>query len=265
DLQFLRAARPLVALPFAGRNRYLRRMAGLIDRFIAPSAFLRQQYIAQGWPADAILTLANGMDRRRLLQVEGVVLPEPPARPHFGFLGSLAWQKGVHLLVEAFNQLPPPAQANASLTIYGSDQAFPAYGAELRALAAHPHIRFAGPIAYDQVGAALQQLDVLVVPSLWYENSPLVIQEAYVVGVPVIASDLGALPEKVEDGVTGRLFPPGDSAALATLLQEFITQPMLSAQLSAAITPPPTVEEHAAQVVALYHGLLAEGPKTHRR
>lgn len=258
DLHPLRVARPLVALPFAWRNRYLRRMAGKIDRFIAPSEFLRRQYIDQGWPAAAIVTLENGMDRRRLLHVDGVELPAPPARPHFGFLGSLAWQKGVHLLVEAFNQLPPAAQAHAALTIYGSDQAFPAYGAELRALAAHEHIRFAGPIAYDQVGAALQQLDVLVVPSLWYENSPLVIQEAYVVGVPVIASDLGALPEKVADGVTGRLFPPGDCAALGRLLQEFIAQPTLAPQLSAAITPPPTVEEHAAQVVALYNELLLQ-------
>ncbi len=251
DLHWLRAARPLVALPFATRNRYLRRLADGVDRFIAPSEFLRQQYITQGWPAAKISTLENGMDRQRLFDAPLDAVPVPPARPHFGFIGSLAWQKGIHVLIEAFNQLP----ATAALTIYGSDQAFPEYGAQLRALATHPHIRFAGSIAYEEVGAALRQLDALVVPSLWYENSPLVIQEAYVMGVPVIASDLGALPEKVIDGVTGRLFPPGDSKALAALLREFIDDPAALTALRPGITPPPTVEAHAMQICALYEEL----------
>lgn len=254
DLQLLRTARPLVAVPFAWRNRYLRQMAEQIDLFIAPSEFLRQQYIGQGWSAGQIVTLENGMDRRRLLahQDTGEV-----SRQHvqIGFIGSLAWQKGVHHLVEAFERLPAGLQERALLTVYGSDQAFPDYGAELRALAQHPHIRFAGAVAYDQIGTVLHELDLLVVPSLWYENSPLVIQEAYVVGVPVVASDLGALPEKVQDGITGRLFPPGDSAALASLLAELIHKPSQLSKLAAAITPPPTVEEHAAAVVMLYQKL----------
>ncbi len=256
DLQGLRAARPLVALPFAWRNRYLRRVSAHIDHFIAPSEFLRQQYIGQGWPATRISTLENGMDRQRLQGVQGVTPPVPAARPHFGFIGSLAWQKGVHVLIEAFNQLPAEQQEQAALTIYGSDHAFPDYGARLRAAATHPHIRLAGSVAYDQVGAVLQQLDFLVVPSLWYENSPLVIQEAYVVGVPVLASNLGALPEKVVDGKTGRLFPAGDSAALATLLQAIIEEPTVRGQLQSAITPPPTVEEHATAVTELYKRLV---------
>lgn len=255
DLAWLRAARPLVALPFAARNRYLRRMADQVDHVIAPSEFLRQQYIAQGWSAAKISMVENGMDRQRLVNAPVDAVPTPPARPHFGFIGSLAWQKGIHVLIEAFNQLP----ATTALTIYGSDQAFPDYGAQLRALATHPHIRFAGSIAYEEVGAALRQLDALVVPSLWYENSPLVIQEAYVMGVPVIASDLGALPEKVIDGVTGRLFPPGDSGALVALLQAFVNEPAALKALRAGITPPPTVEAHASRIAALYDDLLMQG------
>lgn len=253
DLERLRRLRPLVALPFAYRNHYLRRMVNQIDRFIAPSDFLRQQYIDQGWPAAKLVTLENGMDRRRLVDAPSLGLPEPHARPHFGFIGSLAWQKGVHILVEAFNQLPP----NAALTIYGSDRAFPDYGAELRNLARHPHIRFAGAIEFDQVGAALRQFDALIVPSLWYENSPLVIQEAYVMGVPVIASRLGALTEKVQEQKTGLLFPPGNSAALATLLQSMIDQPAQLQALRQGIQAPPTLEEHTAQVIKLYQEQLA--------
>ena len=116
------------------------------------------------------------------------------------------------MLVEAFNRLP---EAAAALTIYGSETAFPDYAAEVRTLAAHPNIRFAGPLDHRHVGAALRQMDCLVVPSVWYENSPLVIQEAFAMGLPVIASRLGALAEKVQDGRTGYLFAPGDSADLA--------------------------------------------------
>ena len=252
DLAGLRRLRPVVALPFAYRNAYLRRMGGQIDRFIAPSEFLRQQYIDQGWPVHKIVTLENGMDRRRLLDAPSLDLPEPSARPHFGFIGSLAWQKGVHILIEAFNQLP----MNAALTIYGSDSAFPDYGAELRRLARHPHIRFAGPIGFDQVGTALRQLDALIVPSLWYENSPLVIQEAYVMGVPVLASRIGALTEKVQEQKNGLLFAPGDSDALAALLQSVIDDPAQLQTLRRGIHPPPTIEEHTVQVINLYEEQL---------
>ncbi len=144
DLQGLRRLRPLVALPFVYRNAYLRKMAAQIDLFHAPSEFLRQQYIKQGFPAHKIVTLEYGMDRQRLTDAPDINLPTPPARPHFGFIGSLAWQKGVHVLIEAFNQLP----ANAALTIYGSETVFPDYVAELRQLAKHPNLRFAGVVGW---------------------------------------------------------------------------------------------------------------------
>jgi glycosyltransferase involved in cell wall biosynthesis len=253
DLAPLRLARPLIALPFAYRNAYLRQVAGQIDLFLSPSEFLRGQYVRQGFPAERIRVLENGVDRDRLEVEPAVPLAEPPARPHFGFLGSLAWQKGVHVLVEAFNRLPPNA---AALTIYGSDRAFPEYGAQLRALATHPNIRFAGALDYRSVGAALRQLDALVVPSVWYENSPLVIQEAYAAGVPVIASRLGALAEKVQEGVTGRLFAAGDSEDLARVLRDVIAQPERLAGLRPNLHPGPDMAEHARALAALYAELM---------
>ena len=256
DLHWLRRLRPLVALPFAYRNRYLRRMVAQIDRFIAPSHFLRQQYVDQGFPGERITVLENGQDPARLDPSRRSPWPEPPGRPHFAFLGSLAWQKGVHVLVEAFNRLPD----GASLTIYGSEP-FPEYAAEVKALARHPGIRFAGPIPYEQVGDALGQVDALVVPSLWYENSPLVIQEAYAAGVPVVASRLGALTEKVQDGITGRLFPPGDVEALARLLAELAEEPAQLKALAARVTPPPTMQEHVQALAAIYQELLAASPR----
>jgi glycosyltransferase involved in cell wall biosynthesis len=252
DLHRLRALRPLVALPLAYRNLYLSRQAGQVDLFIAPSEFLRQQYIQQGFPADRIVTIENGMDTSRLAGYGNPQIPHDATHVQFGFLGSLAWQKGVHVLVEAFNRMPP----NARLVVYGSDRVFPEYAAEVRSLAKHPGIRFAGALDYRRIGGALCELDCLVTPSLWFENSPLVIQEAFSLGIPVVASRLGALVEKVDDGRTGRLFEPGSVDDLARVLQELVDQPAQLGELARNTVAPPTMASHAQQLLGLYAELL---------
>jgi glycosyltransferase involved in cell wall biosynthesis len=257
DLHWLRALRPLVALPLAYRNLYLSGQARLLDQFIAPSEFLRQEYVRQGFPADRIVTIENGMDADRLAGPGRPRIPHDAEHLRFGFLGSLAWQKGVHVLVEAFNQLPPGAQ----LAIYGSDRSFPEYADELRGLAQHPGIRFAGAVDYRQIGEVLRGLDCLVVPSLWYENSPLVIQEAFSVGVPVLASRLGALVEKVDDRRTGRLFEPGSVDDLARVMRELVEHPAELGELAHNTVIPPTMESHAEELVRLYGELLTRAPQ----
>lgn len=251
DLRALRMARLPLGLLFAYRNRYLARLCAGVDLFVAPSRFLRDQYVRHGFPAERIVVLENGLDTARLQHEPDPPLPVPLTRPHFGFLGALAWQKGVHVLIDAFNQMPQ----NASLTVYGDETTFPDYVARLKAAARHPHIRFAGRLDPRYVGAALRQMDALIVPSLWYENSPVTIQEAFAVGVPVIASRLGALAEKVQDGVTGRLFAAGDSADLARVLGELTAQPEQLALLRANIRSGPTIEQHAAELLNLYDRL----------
>lgn len=249
DLTPLRALRPLVALPLAYRNQTLRAATSLIDHFFAPSAFLRDRYVEQGFDGARIQVIENGMDLERL-HAGGEAARPAGNGLRVGYLGALAWQKGPHVLVDAFNRLP--ADTTARLTLHGSGDAFPAYAATLRATVRHPAISLAAPVPYDDVGRVLRTFDVLVVPSLWYENSPLVIQEAYALGIPVVASNLGALAEKVADGRTGRLFPPGDAAALATLLQDLSVHPEQLAAWRDQITPPPAMPAHAAEIAAVY-------------
>jgi glycosyltransferase involved in cell wall biosynthesis len=252
DLRGLRAVRPLVALPLAYRNAALRRTVEGVDLFIAPSEFLRRRYIGEGFPGQHIRVLENGLDVERLAAEPPSPLPSPPGRPHFGFIGALAPHKGVHVLIDAFNRLPP----GAALTIYGNEDALPAYVAELKALARHPHVRLAGQLDPRAVGAALRQMDCLVVPSLWYENSPVVIQEAFACGRPVIASRVGALEEKVQDGVTGYLFPAADAEALARIMQAMMDDPARLASLAANVRPGPTIGEHAEALLEIYRSLL---------
>ncbi len=88
------------------------------------------------------------------------------------------------------------------------------YGRDLRPMATNPSIAFMGSFANDQVADVLSQIDVLVVLSIWYENSPLTIHEAFMAGIPVIASNIGGMAEHVHHMENGLLFEVGDPADL---------------------------------------------------
>jgi glycosyltransferase involved in cell wall biosynthesis len=102
----------------------------------------------------------------------------------------------------------------------------------------------------------LAQLDVIVVPSLWYETFCFVISEAFAMGVPVIASDLGVVGERVRHGVDGLLFAPGDVDQLAQALQTVHDDPNLINRLRQNIPPIGTVAEHTAVIAQLYYEIL---------
>jgi glycosyltransferase involved in cell wall biosynthesis len=252
DLRKYRTLRPLIALPLAYRNLYLQGVSGKIDLFVAPSEFLRRQYIRQSFPGSRIATIEHGLDRTRLADASGCLLPLPATRPHFGYIGSIASHKGVHVLVEAFNRLP----ADAALTLYGSESGFPEYADRVRGMVRHPHVRFAGPLDHRCIGTALRQLDYLVMPSIWYETYGLVIHEAFAAGVPVVASRLGALPEAVEDGLNGRLFSAGDPDDLARVLRELLDEPQQLARLAKNIRPGPDIHAHGQLLLSIYRSLV---------
>jgi glycosyltransferase involved in cell wall biosynthesis len=138
--------------------------------------------------------------------------------------------------------------------VWGDPAVFPDYAARLRHLLdrCEADARLMGRIPNERVGEVLAESDVVVVPSLWYENSPIVIQEARAAGVPVIASDHGALSEKVRHGVDGLLFPPGDAAALRSALARLWEEPQLLSRLRAGIRPPNDMAGHVTALEALY-------------
>ena len=122
--------------------------------------------------------------------------------------------KAPHLLLEAASGLPP---GSVSVELFGEPVDYhgdSSYRERLAPLLSQPHVQVRGRIAHDDVARVLSNLDVLVVPSIWPENSPLVIREAFLAGVPVVASRIGGIPETVTDGVNGLLFTPGDAADL---------------------------------------------------
>lgn len=221
----------------------------------APTPFVRDLYTALGFASDRVVVRPKGLDRPP--EIEPLLADwrkRPPDAPlHAGYLGSLSPQKGVHILIEAVNQLPTE---KVRLTIYGDPTVMPDYVAELRALAGHPGISFAGPVARSAVWETLARLDLMVMPSLWYEAAPTTIREAFAVGTPVVASDLGTMPDLVVDGRNGRLFPPGDSAALADILHDYADHPERLAALAAGVEPDRPMEAHVADLLAGYRQVL---------
>lgn len=235
------------------RERYIKGFLALVDRFIAPSEFLKKRYVEWGLPPDRISVIENG-------QPPTAPAPWRPAEGNgdsvFGYFGQITPYKGLDVLLKAFNLLPAKVRELCRLEIHGGvpDISAPDFSRAIeQALeSAPPQVRYAGAYASDDLPTRMAGLDWVVVPSIWWENSPLVIQEAFVHRRPVICSNIGGMAEKVTDGKNGLHFRVGNAASLAEKLMLAVTQRGLLDKLRAGITPPPTIDESAESCLRVY-------------
>lgn len=246
--RWLRPTLPAIAGLCALRNHALRKILRSAKRLIAPTEFVRQWYAAHDVPKDKLVTLIPGL--------------EPPPTPHpqkqdpsapvrFAYIGGLSWQKGVHVLIEAFGQI----QGEAELWIAGDESFDPDYVAHLRTLAT-PRVRFLGRLTREQVWQTLAKVDVVTVPTLWYETFSFIVSEAFSLGLPVVASRLGPLNDRVRDSIDGFSVPPDDREAWRATLQRLVDAPELRAHLRANVEPAMTLEEHTRHIESLYSQLV---------
>ncbi len=250
----LSALSPLMSPLFWLRQGVIRRQMRHVEGFICPSQFLRDQYVRAGYPAKRFQILENGLDLSPLADARS---ERTTPVGHYAYIGSLAWQKGVHTLVEAFRTMP----AAAELRIWGETRTFPDYVDRLREqIEGHGNIHLEGRLAREGIGAALAWADYLIVPSLWWENSPTVILEANAAGVPVIASRLGAMQEKVTDGISGLLFEAGDVQDLIRTLRRTLEEPDLWQSLRAGLPQVIGMPEHALQIESIYNTVCKRDP-----
>lgn len=235
------------------REAFMRELLSRIAVFIAPSEFVRQRFIASGIPDARIKLLDNGFDAARFQDIRR----NASKMLRFGFIGNLMAAKGTHILIEAFNRMPP---GRAELRIYGAVASYKSslgnYDGFLKRIAARDNIRFMGGFDNRDIGGILSQIDVLVVPSLWYENSPLVIHEAFMARVPVIASRIGGIPGLVTDGQGGFLFDPGDVDGLAEKMQRVIADPSILDGLKKSFPRVKSIEENALELERIYGSLV---------
>jgi glycosyltransferase involved in cell wall biosynthesis len=218
-----------------------------IQLAVSPSPALAKEYARLGW------------DPRRITVSDYGFAVQPPtpratrgSKVTIGFVGTMAWHKGAHVLVEATRLL----RGAFEVVIAGDPNVGPEYHAGLKRAAAGLPIRFEGAFDRNHVARIYGQLDVLVVPSLWPENSPLVIHEAFMHGVAVVGARMGGIPDLIEDGVAGFTYDAFSPAALAAALQRFVDDPGLAARLAARAPAVKTIAEDACEWEARYESLL---------
>jgi glycosyltransferase involved in cell wall biosynthesis len=234
-------ASPITDADVRRRLAYARHVVDMIDVSVAPSASVADDYVRFGAARERVEVCRLGHPIGGQPRIDGTARGERPLR--IGYVGSLSWHKGVHVLIEAASHL----RGRFEVSIRGDSSVDPAYAGELAAAAAKLPVRFDGAFEREALADVYGAVDVLVVPSIWPENAPLVIQEARHYRVPVVASRIGGLPEFVRDGVDGRLFDPGSIAELQQILQELIEDPGQLARLSAADTEVKSIETDAAE------------------
>jgi GT2 family glycosyltransferase len=181
------------------------------------------------------------------------------------FAGSLMQSKAPGLVLDALELLPPDAvhvEFVGSVTPYHGDYS---YASGLLGRLGTPAVQRYGPAPHERVLDAMTRSDVLVVPSIWIENAPFVIKEAFGCGIPVVASRLGGMAELVDDGVNGLLFTPGDAHSLADALRRIANEPDLLRSLERGIRPPLTIEAEAANLEMLYRANVSPSRKGYVR
>ena len=236
------------------RQTYIQRFFDLVDSFISPSQFLADRYIAWGVPAAKMTVLEN------------IVGPAPAdiARPannstlRIGFFGQTTRLKGINVLLDAAEMLDDDVAV--VFDVYGDDSDQPDEFREefaVRRKEAGRRVRFHGAYDNRRVDALMQQVDVVLVASIWWENSPVVIQEAIRNRRPVICSNIGGMAEKIRPGRDGWHLTPGDPTELAALVTRLAADRVevtaMAASLRDPVAPSVTVDAH----LALYGGLLA--------
>ncbi len=225
------------------RKAYIMRFLDLVDHFISPSQFLADRYIAWGIPAAKMTVIEN---------VISVAEPAPPEKPRaagaplrVGFFGQISFLKGIHILLDAARMLEQEEVDNVVFDIHGDYSNQPAeFQADVlaRLEKAGSNVRFHGPYDKTRVDRLMRSEDVVLIPSIWWENSPVVIQECLRNRRPIIASNIGGMAEKVRPGLDGWHFNVGNALELGSLLRDLAEDPDQLDAMRATMRFPPTVD-----------------------
>jgi glycosyltransferase involved in cell wall biosynthesis len=260
------------------RKRFTQSHFDLVDLFIAPSQFLLERYADWGIPRERILFEDYG----RLPLSEPPDEPPDRQRARFGFFGQFNPYKGADVALEAMTLLGRDARADEPAEgaledpgVGGVESTAPVphlwiHGANLdlqegtfqnrfRELveAAGDMVTLVGRYEHRDLPALMRNIDWVVVPSIWWENSPLVIQEAFMYGKPVICSDIGGMAEKVRDGIDGLHFRSGNAQDLADTILRAATEPDLWSTLRSSIRPVYPMADHLAVLYRWYEAAAA--------
>jgi glycosyltransferase involved in cell wall biosynthesis len=246
------------------RKAYIMRFLELVDHFISPSRFLADRYIAWGLPAAKMSVIENIITPASPVAASdapAVGDDDEPDKLHVGFFGQISYLKGINVLLDAASILEDEGVSFIHFDIHGDYSGQPAeFQADFlaRLEKAGRNVRFHGAYDNQRVDRLMRTVDAVLVPSIWWENSPVVIQECLRNNRPVICSNIGGMAEKVRPGKDGYHFPVGSAVALAGLLRNLAKDRSRLSSLPAGMQKPDAPAVTAARHVAIYDRLLAE-------
>ncbi|WP_086995576.1 glycosyltransferase family 4 protein [Rhizobium sullae] len=245
---------------FLKRELFARGMLGLADAFVSPSRFLAERYVAWGIEKDKLSVIENGIAVETAAPARETQGPKP-RRNRFAYFGQMTPFKGADLLIDAVSRIPKEIWGEDScLMIFGGNLErqpieFQERMKKLIADAGH-RVRFYGAYQNADVPRLMRSVDWVVLPSVWWENSPIVIQEALLHRRPMICSDIGGMAEKVREGKDGLHFRAGSSQDLADRIVEVLGDSQIWERLCVSMRQPADRLACAREHVKLYRALL---------
>jgi glycosyltransferase involved in cell wall biosynthesis len=242
-------------LDMVERKRLLPAALTQPDLVLTHSKFVQQMFARHS--SVPVEVLRNGHEFSWLNNYQGKTAAD---QLRLGYLGQIQWNKGVHVLVEAFKKAQLAGQAR--LDIWGDLARNKVYAEQLRNLIGdNPAITLRGRFEHQQLSQVLAEIDVVIVPSIWYENAPLVIQEAFAAKTPVVTTKLGGMAEAVIPEVNGLLFERGNATDLAGQLRRLVSEAGLLERLIGGLPPVKRVEEEVSELELIYQRLLIQKNK----
>ncbi len=244
------------------RERFLKDHLLLADAYVSPSRFLAGRHVAWGLPEERFHVIENGLATSPAAPARA--LPSSGRRARFGFFGQVTEFKGLPVLLDAVARVPESAWGDdAALMVLGGNLEHQPEALRERfeklMQAAGRRARFIGAYRSEDLPKLMGAVDWVVMPSIWWENSPVVIQEAFHHRRPLICSDIGGMAEKVRDGIDGLHFRAGSAEDLADKLSLALTEPALWERLVRNAPRPLDAAGCAETHLALYRRLLGGG------
>ena len=248
------------------RMAHIKEVCDAVDVFIAPARYLLDRFRDDfGIPETKLTYLDYGFHLGRLKDRQ----PRSGEPFTFGYIGTHIPAKGIDHLIRAFGKLSGASR----LRIWGRDRGVETAG--LKSLGrdlpgqAGKRIEWMGEYRNPEiVPEVFNRCDAIVVPSIWAENSPLVIHEALQAGVPVITANYGGMAEYIQHEENGLLFNHRDSESLAQQMQRLSDDPRLAqrlgekAYLQSEDGHVPDMATHSTAVEAIYESLAGRGGKS---
>lgn len=243
------------------RPAYIRGEMERVDHLLTYTRLTQELLSANGVGAGKTSVSSYGIDASSVAGAKD--RRGPSATLRLGFVGTLAPHKGLDILVRAFGSAP---DLDATLHIHGDTERYASYVEEARALAGDDgRIHFRGAFSREDLERVFSEIDILVVPSRWYENAPGVIFESFAAGTPVVCTNLGGMSEFVRHDVNGLLFGLEDAEDLARQLRRLREEPGLLERLRSGIDPVKTIEDYTDELERLYGTLLERQTKNYSR